>query len=185
MRQVETKLTGKKKFAPKLSVRTPNSRGKCGFEVKFWKKSNRKFKAISIPQNAFSGNFRGQSPIGALWGPILLRTLLVRAGGYGIFLPETKPRFVLSVRVERFEFFWLGQKGTGLFPFELEGTAVFGLEPKLTGKKKFAPKLSVRTPDSRGKCGFEVKFRKKSIANLRQFQYNRMRFLATFGANRL
>ena len=71
--------------------------------------------------------------------------MLVRAGGYGIFLPETKPRFVLSVRVERFEFFWLGQKGTGLFPFELEGTAVFGFEPKLTGKKKFAPKLPFPT----------------------------------------
>ena len=27
--------------------------------------------------------------------------------------------------------------------------AVFGLEPKLTGKKKFAPKLPFRTPDSR------------------------------------
>ena len=161
MRQVETKLTGKKKFAPKLSVRTPNSRGKCGFEVKFWKKSNRKFKAISIPQNAFSGNFRGQSPIGALWGPILLLTLLVWAEGYDIFLPETKPRIVFSVRAERVAFYWLAQKGTGLFPFELEGTAVFGFEPKLTGKKKFAPKLPFRTPDSRGspgKRGFEVKF---------------------------
>ena len=27
----------------------------------------------------------------------------------------------------------LGQKGTGLFPFKLEGTAVFSFEPKLTG----------------------------------------------------
>ena len=36
---------------------------------------------------------------------------------------------------------WLGQKGTGLFPFELESTVVFGFEPNLTGKKKFAPKL--------------------------------------------
>jgi len=75
----------------------------------------------------------------------LLLTLLVRAGGYGIFLPETKPRIVFSVRAERFAFSWLAQKGTGLFPFELEGTAIFGCEPKLTGKKKFAPKLSVPT----------------------------------------
>ncbi len=73
----------------------------------------------------------------------MLLTLLVRAGGYGIFLPETKPRIVFSVRAERFEFSLLAQKGTGLFPFELEGTAIFGLEPKLTGKKKFAPKLPV------------------------------------------
>ena len=67
----------------------------------------------------------------------------------------------LQTNVRANVFLWLGQKGTGLFPFELKGTAVFGLEPKLTGKKKFAPKLSVRTPDSRGKCGFEVQFRKK------------------------
>ena len=75
--------TGKKKFAPKLSVRTPDSRGKCGFEVKFRKKIDRKFKAISIPQNAFSGHFRGQSPIGALWAPILL-------WGTAVFGFETK-----------------------------------------------------------------------------------------------
>jgi len=79
----------------------------------------------------------------------LLLTLLVRAGGYGIFLPETKPRIVFSVRAERFAFSWLAQKGTGLFPFELEGTAIFGFEPKLTGKKKFAPKLSVPTTGAR------------------------------------
>ena len=44
---------------------------------------------------------------------------------------------------------WLGQKGTGLFPFELKSTAVFGFEPKLASKKKFAPKLSVRITGAR------------------------------------
>ena len=70
-----------------------------------------------------------------------------------------KPRNLFLFVPMGFEYFWLGQKGTGLFPFELEGTAVFGWEPKLTGQKKFASKLSVRTPDSHGECGFEVKIR--------------------------
>ena len=34
---------------------------------------------------------------------------------------------------------------TQLFAFELKDTAAFGFEPQLTGKKKLAPKLSVRT----------------------------------------
>ena len=42
-------------------------------------------------------------------------------------------RTFCSFPAERFEFLRLGQKGTGLFPFKLEGTAVFSFEPKLTG----------------------------------------------------
>ena len=38
---------------------------------------------------------------------------------------------------------------TQLFAFELKDTAAFGFEPYLTGKKKLAPKLSVRTTGAR------------------------------------
>ena len=38
---------------------------------------------------------------------------------------------------------------TQTFAFELKDTAAFGFEPHLTGKKKLAPKLSVRTTGAR------------------------------------
>ena len=38
---------------------------------------------------------------------------------------------------------------TQLFAFELKDTAAFGFEPQLPGKKKLAPKLSVRTTGAR------------------------------------
>ena len=88
--------------------------------------------------------------------PILFLTSRVRAEAYSAYLLEANLHndFLFAPRGSRF--FWLRKKGT----------AVFGFEPKLTGKKKFVPKLSVRTPDSRGKCGFEVKFRKKNRSQI-------------------
>ena len=45
---------------------------------------------------------------------------------------------------------WFGRKGTGLFPFKLEGTAVFRFELKLTGLLDSSQRVPGKVSDVTG-----------------------------------